>query len=169
MFAKINFSKLNLMDALDLAILIEIEALERYVFFTKQLGHSAPNDAASVFQTMAKNEGKHAELLSQRRQELFGDTPTVMKSNDLFDVEAPEMGAPTWNMSTFKAFQVVLSSEEKAFAFYDQALADVKNTEVRTLFAELRDEEAEHVSMVKKAIADLPPEAYIDLVDAKED
>ena len=48
------------MDALDIAILVEVEALERYELFTNQLGHRYPEDAASVFRMMAINEKKHA-------------------------------------------------------------------------------------------------------------
>jgi len=67
MYANVDFSQINLMDALDLAILIEIEALERYKLFAEQLGHRYPKDAGSVFSTMAENEEKHAEQLYQRR------------------------------------------------------------------------------------------------------
>ena len=35
--ARLDFSSLNLMDALDLAILIEAEARERYNYFTEQI------------------------------------------------------------------------------------------------------------------------------------
>ena len=165
MFPNIDFSQLKLMDALDIAILVEIEAFERYTLFTNQLGHRYPDDAADVFRKMAGNEKKHADELSQQRKSLFGDAPVVVDKDSLFDVEAPEIGSVRWNMSPFKAFQLVLSSEEKAFAFYDEALSYVNDTEVKTLFSELRDEEAEHVRMIKDFIAKLPPEAHIDLDD----
>lgn len=165
MFPKINFSQLSLRDALDIAILVEIEAYERYTLFTNQLGHRYPEDAASVFRMMAVNEKKHADELSQQRKSLFGDTPVMINKDSFFDVEAPEIGSPQWNMSPFKAFQLVLSSEEKAFDFYDEVLSYVDDTEVKTLFTELRDEEAEHVRMIKDFIEKLPPEAYIDLDD----
>ena len=89
----------------------------------------------------------------------------MVDKDSLFDVEAPEIGSVRWNMSPFKAFQLVLASEEKAFAFYDEALSYVHDDKVKTLFSELRDEEAEHVSMIKEFITKLPPEAHIDLDD----
>ena len=165
MFPKIDFSQLNLMDALDIAIFVEIEAFERYTLFTNQLGHRYPDDAADVFRRMAESEKKHADELTQQRKALFGDTPVVVNKDSLFDVEAPEIGSVRWNMSPFKAFQLVLASEEKAFAFYDEALSYVNDDKVKTLFSELRDEEAEHVSMIKEFITKLPPEAHIDLDD----
>ena len=159
----LDFSKLDLMDALDLAILIEVEALERYKTFAEQLGHRFSGDAASIFQSMARNEAKHGQQLHERRREMFGDAPLRVSRTDVFDVEAPEAGAPRWNMAPLKAFQLALASEEKAYWFYDEALKHVKDSAVRELFTELRDEETEHVRMVKEAIEALPPGSDVDL------
>lgn len=169
MSAKIDFSTLNLMDALDLAILIEAEAHERYKFFAEQIGPRHELNAASIFETMAINEEKHGQQLSVRRQELFGSKPMRVNKTAIFDVEAPEFGAPQWNMSPLKAFKMALSSEEKAYWFYDEALKYVKDSAVQKLFIELRDEETEHVRMVKDAIESLPPGSDKDLEDVDED
>jgi rubrerythrin len=164
-FARIDFSKLTLMDALDLASLIEVEAYRRYMLFTEQLGHRDPGDAASVFRSMAENEKKHGEQLSERRLALFGKSHPNVKLDDIIDVEAPDVGSPRWNMSPLKAFEVALASEKKAFAFYDEALPSVKHPQVKALFEELRAEEAEHVRMIEGIIAKLPPSAAIGLED----
>ncbi len=165
MFPNIEFSQLRLMDALDMAILVEIEAFERYTLFSNQLGHRYPADAADVFRKMAESEKKHVQELSEKRNILFADTPVEVSKDSLFDVEAPEIASLRWNMSPFKAFQIVLSSEHKAFAFYDEALSYVTDDEVRELFTELRDEEAEHVNMIEQFISQLPEQAYRDLED----
>ncbi|OGA14594.1 MAG: rubrerythrin [Betaproteobacteria bacterium RIFCSPLOWO2_12_FULL_63_13] len=165
MSTRIDFSTLDLMDALDLAVLVEQEAQERYNYFNEQIGRRYAVDAASIFELMAGNEEKHGRQLAHRRRELFGDKPVRVSRNALFDVEAPEFGAPRWNMSPLKAFQLALASEEKAYWFYDEAMKHVKDAKVRALFAELRDEETEHVRMVKEAIAKLPPGADKDLED----
>jgi len=165
MAVKIDFSNLDLMDALDLAILIEVEARERYEFFAEQIGRRHAVDAASIFETMAINEEKHGRQLGDRRQELFGDKPRRVNKTAIFDVEAPEIGAPRWNMSPLKALRLALSSEDKAYWFYDEAIKYVQDPAVCKLFTELRDEESEHVRMVKDAIAALPPGSDMDLVD----
>ena len=169
MLARVDFSKLTLMDALDLASLIEIEAFQRYTLFAEQIGRRYSNDAGSVFRSMADNEKKHGDQLVERRIALFGDTPPKVKLDDIFDVEAPDVGAPRWNMSQLKAFQVALASEKKAFEFYDQALPSVKQPDVKALFEELRDEEAEHIHMIETIIAKLPPSAAIDLENEDAD
>jgi rubrerythrin len=71
-------------------------------------------------------------------------------------------------MSPLKAFQLALASEEKAFSFYDQALKHVSNPDISKLFEELRDEESEHVRMVKDAIKALPPGSDVDLENEDE-
>jgi rubrerythrin len=159
----LDLSTLDLMDALDLAILIEVEALERYKYFAEQIGDRFPGDAASIFRSMAQNEAKHGQQLNARREEMFGDAPLRVSKDAIIDVEAPEYGAPRWNMSPLKAFQVALASEQKAFWFYDEALKHVTDPAVRELFQELRDEETEHVRMIKDAIAALPPGSDVDL------
>ena len=159
----IDFTSLDLMDALDLAILIEFEAWERYTTFNKQIGHRYPRDAASFFSQMAENEKKHGQQLQEKRQSLFGDKPIRVNPDMIFDVEAPDVGSVRSNMSPFKALHVALNSEEKAFNFYQDALEHVADTDVRELFEELREEEVEHIDLVKKAIAALPPNSDVDL------
>ena len=169
MSTRLDFATLDLMDALDLAVLIEAEAYDRYQLFAAQLGHRFAGDAASVFASMAENEAKHGKELAARRKALFGDAPMRVSRDDLFDVEAPDQGAPRSNMSTRQAFEVALAAEQKAHAFYDQALAYVTNPEIRDLFAELRDEETEHVRMVQEAIALLPPGSDVQWKEDEDD
>jgi len=155
----LDLSKLSLKDALDLAKLIELEACHRYQMFASQLGRTGGYDAGAFFATMAENEAKHGQELEIRRKALFGDEPTRLTLDDLFDVEAPEMGAPHSGMSTLQAFEIGLESEKKAYDFYDMALPGITDPEVRALFTELRDEETEHVEMLREAMAKLPSSA----------
>lgn len=166
MVSRIDFSKLALMDALDLARLIEVEACQRYELFAEQIGTG--DNAGSFFASMAINEKRHGDQLAARRTALFGNKAPKVRLDDLFDVEAPDVGAPRWNMSQLQACQLALSSEKKAFAFYDMALPSLTNPEVKQLFEELRDEEAEHIRMVEEIMAKLPPSAAIELTDEDE-
>jgi rubrerythrin len=151
------------MDALDLAKLIEMEACHRYQMFASQFGHTGGYDAGSFFATMAENEAKHGQELEARRKALFGDAPARLTLDDLFDVEAPDMGAPRRGMSTVQAFEVGLVAEKKAYDFYDMALPGITDPEVRELFTELRDEEAEHVELLRESMAKLPSSAGVEV------
>jgi rubrerythrin len=163
MSTRLDLSKLGLMDALDLAKLIELEAHRRYRMFASQLGRGGGYDPGAFFTTMAENEAKHGRELEARRKALFGDAPARVTLDDLFDVEAPDMGAPRRGMSTVQAFEVGIAAEKKAHDFYDMALPGITDPEVRALFTELRDEETEHVELLREAMAKLPLSASVEV------
>ena len=169
MSTRLDLANLTLMDALDLASLIELEAKKRYTEFADSLGSRGVDDAGAVFRSMAVNETKHCEEIAERRLALFGDRPATVRLDDIYDVEAPGLGDVRWNMSAFKAYQLALHSEQKAFAFYDEALDHIDQPDVRALFEELREEEAEHVRMLVKIIAKLPPSAEVEPEDEDYD
>ena len=159
MSTRLDLSKLSLMDALDLAKLIEMEAHHRYRMFASQLGRSGGYDAGAFFAKMAESEAQHGRELEARRKALFGDAPARVTLDDLFDVEAPDMGSPRRGMSTVQAFEVALAAEKKAHDFFDMALRGITDPQVRALFTELRDEETEHVKKLQEEMDKLPPEA----------
>ena len=160
MATDLDLSQLTLMDALDLATLVEEEARQRYKMFAAQFGQTGSGyDAGTFFASMAENEAKHGAALRARRLELFGDVPMNVGLYDLYDLEAPDMGAPRHGMSAVQAFEIGLAAEQKAYDFFDQALPGITNPEVVALFTELRDEEAEHLQMLKDAMAKLPASA----------
>ena len=166
MSTSLDLSKLSLMDALDLATLIEEEARQRYEMFASQLSGYG---AGAFFASMAENEAKHGTELLARRIALFGKVPMKLKLVDLYDVEAPEMGAVSRGMSTVQAYELGLEAEQKAYDFYDMALPGVTDPEIRALFTELRDEEAEHVEMLREAMAKLPASASIETENDPDD
>ena len=154
----IDFASLTLQDALDLAILIEEEAKERYEEFADNLAVHHTPDAARFFTTMAGNEAKHGADLLMRRQAIFGDTPTRVSRAMLWDVEAPGFDESRMFMTARQAMDVALACEVKAHDFFDAALAHISNPDVRVLFEELRAEEVEHQELVKAVMARIPPD-----------
>jgi rubrerythrin len=156
MMTQLDFSKLNLQDALDLAVLIEKEAEERYRWFVDLLGERYTGDAADFFAMMARNEQRHGEELAARRRSLFGDAPARVTADMIEDVEAPDSGKPRANMSPRHAMEVAMESEIKAYEFFDKALPGIKDSSVRKLFEELRDEETEHQGLLKEQMAKYP-------------
>ncbi len=170
MSTSLDLSKLSLMDALDLAILIEEEARQRYEMFASQLGRSGSGyNAGAFFASMAENEAKHGTEILERRMALFGKAPMKLKLDDLYDVEAPETGAPRRGMSTLQALELGLEAEQKAYDFYDKALPGITDPEVITLFTELRDEETEHVEMLRAEMAKLPASASVETENDPDD
>lgn len=159
---------LSLKDALDLAALIEEEAHERYLELADQMEQHRTPEAARFFRFMAENEAKHGAELSKRRQALFGDAPRDVHRGMLFDVEAPDYDEARAFMTAREALGIALRCEEKAHAFFVEALPHVKDPQVNALFAELREEEVHHQQLVRRELARLPPgeetdgEAFVD-------
>ena len=165
---KIDFAKLDLRDALDLAIMIEEEAADRYSEFAKIVGGRYPGDASDAFQEMAGYEAKHREALIEKRKKLFKRAARRVSIEMLDDVEAPDRGKPRVFMSPRDAFEVALESEEKAYDFFADALEHVKDRQVKKLFQALMDEEAQHQALLKRKIRRLPKGPDIEESEADE-
>lgn len=152
----IDFARLSLKDALDLAIFIEEEAKERYEDFASQMETHHTPDSARFYRFMAGNEEKHRAELAERRGKLFPKDPVTVSRQMLFDVEAPDTDEARTFMTPRQALTVALRCEEKAWAFFDGALKAIKDAGVKELFTELRQEEVEHQDLVKAELAKLP-------------
>jgi rubrerythrin len=165
----VDFRTLDLQDALDLAIAIEEEAKERYDGFVRQVGGGRyDGDAADMFRLMAGYEEKHCAELAGKRRELFGAAPRRITAAALDDVEAPDRGKPRVFMSARQAMEVALSSEEKAYEFFDGALREVSDPRVRALFEELRRDEQDHIRLVRQRLDRLPPGPDVEDDEADE-
>ena len=152
----IDFSSLSIIDALDLAILVEEEAEERYRELADNLEFHNTKEAAQFFRFMVTCEAKHGQELSAKRKELFGDQPASVDRSMLWDVEAPAFEVAKTFMTVQEALEVALAAETKAFEFFDGALPEVEDPEVRELFTELRQEEVEHMQMVRDQMKTAP-------------
>jgi rubrerythrin len=161
----IDFAKLSLRDALDLAALVEEEARDRYVEFAFQMETHHTPDAAHFFRFMAANEEKHRVQLTLRREALFPRQPCTVSQLDLFEVEAPEYDEARAYMTARGALTTALRCEEKAWGFFKRALPAAKDVEVKKLFQELLEEELLHQALVKKELEKLPAD---DAFDAKD-
>jgi erythrin-vacuolar iron transport family protein len=153
----INFASLSLVDALDLAILIEDEARDRYGELADQMELHHTPEAALFFRQMAVNETRHGTELAMRRQALFPTAARTVTREMLWDVEAPGYESVTVFMSVRQAMVVALEAEIKAHDYFAAALEYVFDPDVKALFVELRNEEIEHQEMVRRGMAKLPP------------
>jgi len=161
----VDFTRLDLKDALDLAILIEDEARERYEEFAEQMEVHHTTDAAGFYRFMAQNEAKHGEDIAVRRKELFGDAPSRMSRSMLWDVEAPDYDQARAFMSPRRALEVALESEIKAHAYFTAAIPSLSDPDVKALFIELQGDEVHHKQLVQAELDKLPPDPEVDVED----
>jgi rubrerythrin len=165
----IDFASLDLQDALDLAILVEDEAQERYLEFVSQMEQHHTPEAAEFFRAMAANEEKHGAELRKRRETLFGDAPRRVSRSMLWDVEAPDYDETRAFMSARQAMAVALRAETRAQEFFVKALPHITHADVRGLFEELRDEEVLHQTLVREAMRNLPVAPEADPADYEDE
>ena len=149
---QLDFSRLTLRSALDLAITIEEEAQLRYQEFAAQVDDP---EAVAFFREMVVNEDKHRRQLEARRHVLFRHEPPRIETSLMDDVEAPDRSEVPPAISAREAMEVALRAEIRAFEFYDKALPHIANADVRAFFQELREEEAEHQALLRQKIARL--------------
>jgi rubrerythrin len=151
----IDFTTLSLRDALDLAVLIEEEARDRYEELAEQLRVHHTPDAAAFFAKMVRIEELHRSTLVAERTKRFGNESMTVRREMIFEIEAPDYDEVRMNMTLKQALMTALHAESKAHEFFVTALASVTNTEVRALFAELAEEEIEHQNLVKAELSKL--------------
>jgi rubrerythrin len=165
----IDFKTLTLMDALDLAVLTEEEARDRYGELADQLEIHHTPEAAAFFRTMSKIEERHRAVLADRRAKAFGDKPRAVRREMLFEVEAPEYDQARAFMTVREALETALESEIKAYEFFAAAVPNIEDPKTRALMAELRDEETVHQELVKKEMAKLVDDRGSGRVEDYED
>ena len=165
----IDYSTLSLCDALDLAILIEEEAKERYEEFTQQMESHHTPEAARFFSFMAENEEKHRAELAERRRELFGDRAATVRREMIYDIEAPEYDEARVFMTPREALETAMRSEHKAWTFFNETVPHLEDEQVRALFQELLEEEVLHKGLVQKELAKLPPDDAFRQEDFEDD
>jgi rubrerythrin len=165
----IDFATLTLKDALDLAVLIEDEACERYGEFADQMELHDTADAARFFRFMAANEAKHRASLAAKRSELFADAPSSVTRAMIFDVEAPEYDEARAFMTVRDGLEAALRCEQKAHEFFAAAIPRIQDARVRELFDELCAEEVEHQNLVSRELAKAPPNPDIATDDLADD
>ena len=154
----IDFSKVNLCDALDLAILIDEEAAERYEEFSLQLQVHHTPEAAVFFHRMAEDQGVHADELRERRTRLFPEGPRSVPPSLTWGVKAPDYDEVRAFMTLRQAVETVVHAEEKADRFWTAALDRASDPEARALFRELHEEEVRQEERMKCRLATLPPD-----------
>jgi len=165
----LDYSTLSLCDALDLAILIEEEAKERYEEFTDQMELHHTPEAARFFKFMAGNEEKHRAELADRRTKLFGDREVSVSREMIFDIEAPEYDEARAYMTPREALETAMRSEQKAWAFFNDALPHIEDAQVKALFQELLAEEVEHKRLVEVELDKLAPDDPFRQEDVEDD
>lgn len=147
-----DFSRLDAMDVLDLACFIEREAAENYAQLASWAEKNSP-DAAGFFQRMARLEGQHDSQIEDRRRALFGDRPSRYIDSAPWEVEVPDYEEVGSSFTLEQAYALALGAEERAEAYFRQAVDYVSDPETVGILTGLAEEELEHQRLLKTEMA----------------
>ena len=148
MALKVDFSRMDGRDALDIAIVIEDEAQLAYEHLADWVKSDGNTEAAEFFERMAVREKRHKDEITARRQELFGDVPARHDDAAPWEAEVPDYESLGRDVTLEEAFNVAMGAETRAHDFYAEALDYIEAPEVVELFDWLRKAEIEHQRML---------------------
>ena len=147
-----DFSRLDAIDVLDLACFIEREAAGCYEQLASWAEKNSPG-AAEFFQRMARLEGQHDSQIEERRRELFGDRPSRYVDSAPWEVETPDFDKVGASFTLEQAYELALGAEERAEAYFRQAVDYISDPQAVRILEGLADEEVEHQRFLKREMA----------------
>ena len=147
-----DFSKLDGRDILDLACFFEREAAETYRQLASWAETNSP-EAAAFFERMYRLEIQHDSQIEQRRQALFGDAPSRYTDAAPWEVEIPDFDKVGSSFTLDQAYRLALGAEERAEAYFRQAMGFISDEEAARILGDLADEEVEHQRFLKAEMA----------------
>ncbi len=148
MALKVDFSRMDGRDALDIAIVIEDEAQLAYEHLADWVAGDGNTEAAEFFKRMAVREKRHKDEITERRTELFGDVPARHDEAAPWEAEVPDYESLGRGVTLEEAFNVAMGAETRAHDFYAEALEYIEVPTVVELFDWLRKAEIEHQRML---------------------
>ena len=152
-------------DFMASAYAMEIEAADRYAEFADQMeSHNNPS-VAEFFRKLARIEGLHAR---QILDEMGWKTPRRAAFAHRWDSpEGPEttsMDEVHYLMQPMHVLELALKAEQSAEKHYAKIAKDPKTPpSIRKVAIEMRDDETEHVRLIREWMAKVPkPDANWD-------
>ena len=140
------------------ALAMEQEAADRYDELADSMEVHNNKDVAVLFRQMADFSRLHGASVAERA------TPYQLPKLKSWEYrwntpEPPEVGEPEgshYMMTPYHALVFALENEKRGQQFYAVEASDSEDETVRTLAAEMADEEAEHVTELEAWIARTP-------------
>ena len=148
----------SLNDLLAVAYQIEIDAVERYNLLADQMETHNNPELVKIFRDLARAEGIHGEEIRR----LAGDFDVVHQVHQIAKfgrMESPEeaeLDSAHYLMTPWHALQLSLAGEKRALAYFTFIVGTATDPKVKTMAAELVEEEAEHVNLVHRLLQRYP-------------
>lgn len=148
--------KLSVSELLLHALVIELEAMQRYKQLSEMMEQTGNMKVAKIFARMSDIEAKHADIIDEqiRGRKLPMLTPSQYHWRG---IEAPENTDSTrlfHLMTPCQAMSLALDNEKRAYEFFEDVVDDSTDERVREMAAEFAVEEKQHVAWVEEWLAE---------------
>ena len=148
--------KLSVRELLLHALIIELEAVERYKQLAEMMEQIGNRKVAHIFAKMSDIEARHADIIDEH---IRGRRLPVIPPSQ-FHWRGPEAPENTDSARLFhlmtpqQALALALDNEKRAYEFFADVVDDSTDETVREMAAEFAAEEQEHVAWVEEWLAE---------------
>ncbi len=132
------------------AYAMEVEAAERYAEFADSMEMHNNREVAELFRKLSRIEQRHADQIVEQMG--WKQVPASSANVRWEGMEGPETADPAelhYLMQPYHALQIALLNEKRARDFFARLAKLTANAGVRKGALEMKDEEAEHVSLIE--------------------
>lgn len=154
-----NATKISsVVDLLERAYAMELEAAGRYDEFAAQMELHNNLETAALFRQFAEVERKHAAAITLELTER-GINATRMPPLAVPGEEGLETALEDelhYLMTPYHALEIALRNEERAFAFFDDLAERPLSADVRKLARRFAEEEEKHIRLVRDRLSRMP-------------
>ena len=148
--------KLSLAELLLHALVIELEAMQRYQQLADMMEQTRNRKVAKIFQKMSEIEARHAEIIDAqiKDRELPMLTPSQYHWRGPEAPENADSGRLFHLLTPCQAMSLALDNEQRAYEFFADVVDDSTDELVREMAAEFAVEEEQHVAWVEEWLAE---------------
>lgn len=132
------------------AYAMEAEAAERYAEFADSMETHNNREVAELFRKLSRIEQRHADQIVEQMG--WKQVPASSANVRWEGAEGPETADPTtlhYLMQPYHALQIALINEKRARDFFARLAKLTPDAGVRKGALEMKEEEAEHVSLIE--------------------
>ena len=164
---KREFASLNPQEALHVAIFIEERNADIYHQFAEMFAEFRDPESleiAAAFWDMANEERRHGTQLQKRYFDRFGTRPCSVTEEDIRDfIEVPRLeNGEIFSISRLKvgrsprqmALEIAMAAEQNAVRYYTRLSETTDDPELRTVYREFVDFEANHSDWLEKKVSE---------------
>jgi len=148
--------EMSLAELLLHALVMELEATERYKQLAHMMEQTGNRKVAKIFANMAEIEAEHAEKIDAeiKGRSLPMLTPSQYQWPGLEAPENTDSGRLFHLMTPCQAMSLALDNEKRAYEFFENVVGDCTDEQVREMAAEFAVEEEQHVAWVEEWLAE---------------